>query len=79
MFEAAGFTDMIYRTCEVPASGAIRSTCTQAVPLCRYATFPPPRGGIVPRTPEGHPFLLEEKDAKDHSGGVCGLPLKTPG
>ena len=22
---------------------------------------------------------MEEKDAKDHSGGVCGLPLKTPG
>ena len=29
--------------------------------------------------PPAHPFLLEEKDAKDHSGGVCGLPLKTPG
>ena len=29
--------------------------------------------------PPAHPFLMEEKDAKDHSGGVCGLPLKTPG
>ena len=29
--------------------------------------------------PPAHPFLLEEKDAKDHLGGVCGLPLKTPG
>ena len=58
----------------------------------QFSFSPCPDGGIIlkltaslsagrssrPRPPAPS-FLLEEKKAKDHSGGVCGLPLKTPG
>ena len=47
-------------------------------PLSLRDISPAPRGNL-PLYPTAHPFLVEEKDAKDHSGGVCGLPLKTPG
>ena len=55
---------MIYRTCEVPALGAAQAARTRAVPLCRFATFPPPRGGIVPQTPTGPIFSYGRKDGK---------------
>ena len=50
--------------------GAAQATCTQAVPLCRFATFPPPRGGIVPRTPRGLPFLVGRKGSKRPFRGI---------
>ena len=68
---------MIYRTLQVPALGAVQAARTRAVPLCRFATFPPPRGGIVPKPLPAHPFLMEEKDAKDHLRGTLS-PLKIP-
>ena len=64
-----------YRTSQVPALGAAQAARTRAVPLCRFATFPPPRGGIVPNTPRPFLFLLEEKEAKDYLGGA---PPKDP-
>ena len=54
---------MIYRTCKVPALGAAQAARTRAVPLCRFATFPPPRGGIVPNTP-GPSFSSGRKGCK---------------
>ena len=68
---------MIYRTLQVPALGAAQAARTRAVPLCRFATFPPPRGGIFPKPLPAHPFLMEEKDAKDHLRGTLS-PLKIP-
>ena len=69
--------NMIYRTCKVPALGIFRPARAGHAILKLTASLSAGRSSR-PRPP-AHPFLLEEKDAKDHSGGVCGLPLKTPG
>ena len=36
-----------------PGVRGVRAARTRAVPLCRFATFPPPRGGIVPSPTAG--------------------------
>ena len=67
---------MIYRTWAVPALGIFRPA--RAGEYLKLTASLSAGRSSRPRPP-AHPFLVEEKDAKDHSGGVCGLPLKTPG
>ena len=68
---------LIYQTSQVPALGAAQPTCTQAVPLCRFATFPPPRGGIFPKPLPALPFLVRRKGSKRLFKGTA-VPLKIP-
>ena len=57
--------------------GAAQAARTRAVPLCRFATFPPPRGGIFPKPLPALPFLVGRKGSKRPFKGAP-APLKIP-
>ena len=85
-FEAYSFTVFLfYQTSQVPAKGAAQAARVE-YETCRFRAFDlsdlagPSVGGCsahAPEPPRAFLFLVEEKEAKDHLGGLLS-PLKIP-
>ena len=75
-FEASSFI-VVLSDLAGPGERGVRAARTRAVPLCRFATFPPPRGGIFPKPLPALPFLVGRKGSKRPFKGTT-VPLKIP-